>query len=167
MTRKIRLYYRAMLGIKKFSWASFFIGASAGFVVGGLVLGLLVNYLVSNAISGAPTDGMFLGSGVDQVREGISKADQEQKATSVFGKIVSIDSAHGKLVLEVSQIEGKKQFVFSYDNTTVIAYLANDASSTQTPLSSDELKVGDGLTVTTNEAIGSVENQHAVKIIRI
>jgi len=156
-----------MLGIKKFSWVSFFIGAGAGFVLGALVLGLIVNYLISNAISGVPTDGLFLGSSVDQVREGMSKVDAEKTATSVYGHVVSIDTAKGQIVLEVVQIEGKKQFTFSYDNSSTIVYLANDAASTPTPLSAEELKVGDALTVTTSEAVGSVENQHAVKITRI
>jgi hypothetical protein len=156
-----------MLRIKNFSWASFFIGAGGGFVVGALLLGVLVNYLISNAISGASTEGIFLGSSVDQVREGIAKVNAEKAATSVYGHVVSIDVRKGIMVLEVAQIEGKKQYTFEYDSNTQFVYLANDAASTETPFSPETIPVGDGLNVHVNEAVGSVPNQHAVKVIRI
>lgn len=156
-----------MLRIKNFSWASFFIGSGAGFVLGALLLGIVVNYLVSQAISGASTNGVFLGSSIDQVRAGIVQVNAEQEATSVYGKVVSIDHASGTFVLEVMQSTGKKEFTFTYDNSTKIVYLANDAASTEIPLSSDEITVGTGLTVETSEAVGSVDNQHAVKVTRL
>lgn len=156
-----------MLRIKNFSWSSFFIGAGGGFILGVLILGVIVNYLIGQALSGAPTGEMFLGSSVDQVREGISKVNAEKAATSVYGHVVSIDIQKGVMVLEVAQVEGKKQYTFEYDNNTQFVYLANDAASTETPFSPETIVVGDGLNVHVNEAVGSVPNQHAVKVIRI
>jgi hypothetical protein len=136
-----------------------------GAIVGASILGIFVNYIISRAISGESTDGIFLGSSVDQVREGIAKVDEEKKVTSVYGKVVSIGS--GTLVLEVQQIEGPKQFTFIYGDDTKIFTLANDAASSEIPLSSDEIQVGDHLTVTSNEAVGSVQDQHAIKIVKL
>jgi hypothetical protein len=83
----------------------------------------------------------------------------------VYGHVVSI--GQGALVLEVAQADGKKQFAFRYDDHTKFVYLANDAASTETPLSADSIGVNDDLTVFTDEPVGSVANQYAVKIIRI
>jgi len=154
-----------MLRIKKFSWPSFFIGAGSGFIIGALVLLGSVNYLISQAISNAPTEGKFLGASIDQVRAGFAQVNAEKAETSVYGHVVSIHN--GTLVLEVVQSTGKKQFTFTYDNNTKIVYLANDAASTQVPLSSEEITIGTGLTIETNEAVGSVPNQYAVKITRL
>lgn len=157
------------IGMKKIkiSLPSLFIGAGAGLVLGALIMGAFVNYLVSRAVSNTSTDGQFLGSTIDQVRDGISRVNAEKKATSVYGHVVSIDVKNGILVLEVAQTEGMKQYTFEYDNNTQFVYLANDAASTETPFSPETIPVGDGLNVHVNEAVGSVPNQHAVKVIRI
>lgn len=129
------------------------------------MMGLFINYLISSAVSGAPTSGQFLGSSIDRVREGISRVNEEKAATSIYGRVVSI--SEGVLVLEAAQSTGKKQFTFVYDNNTAFVYLANDASSTQLPLPTDEITAGTGLTVETNEPVGSVANQYAVKATRL
>src|SRR3569832_1555676 len=126
-----RLYYRAMLGIKKFSWASFGVGAVAGIILGAGSLALFVNYLFTNAHSSKDTSALFLGGSIDQVREGLAKANEEKKVTSVYGKVLSIGG--GTLVLEVAQIEGPKQFTFIYGDDTKIFSLANDAASSEVP----------------------------------
>lgn len=154
-----------MLRIKNFSWVSFFIGSAVGVVVGALVLGLFVNYLVSRAISGASTQGVFLSGAIDQVRQGIANTNAEQQTKSVYGHVVSIGG--GTLVLTVAENEGPKQFTFRYDNATKFVYLANDAASSEVPLSADTITTGTGLNVFTNEAVGSVPNQYAVKVIKI
>ncbi len=159
------MYYKVMLRIKNFSWPSLFIGAGSGFIVGALILGLIVNYLISGALSGASTNGKFLGGNIDQVRAGIAQANAEKAATSVYGHVVSI--GNGTLVLEVAQSTGKKQFTFVYDDNTKFVYLANDAASTQMPLSTGEITIGTALTIETNEPVGSVANQHAVKATRL
>lgn len=151
--------------IKNFSWLTFFIGAVSGFVLGALCLGVFVNYVISNAISGQSTAGLPLSGAIEQAREGIANANAEKQAVSVYGHVVSIGA--GTLVLEVSQIEGKKQLAFRYDNGTKFVSLANDAASTELPLSADTIVAGDGLNVFTQEPVGSVENQYAVKVIRI
>jgi hypothetical protein len=151
--------------MKKLSWGSFFIGLGGGFVLGLLVLGLFVNYLISSATSNASTEGKFLSGAIEQVREGMAKATQEKTRTAVYGRVVSIGG--GTLVLEVSNIEGTKEYTFTYDDNTEFVYLANDAASTELPLSADTIEAGAGLSVFTNEAIGSVANQYAVKIIQI
>lgn len=152
--------------MKNISIPSLLIGGAAGFIIGVLALGIFVNYLISNAISGAATTGLFLGSSVDQVREGIAKVNDQKKALAVYGHVVSIGS--GTLVLSVFQLDGsKKDMTFTYDDHTTFVYLANDDASTPTPLSSDAIQAGDGLNISTNEAIGSVANQYAVKVTRI
>lgn len=151
--------------MKKLSWPSFFIGAGAGFVLGALLLGVAVNYLIRNALSNESTQKLIFGAAVEQVRAGIVNVKQEQESTAVYGKVVSIGG--GTVVLEVSRLDGPKEFTFVYDDNTSIVYLANDAASTQVPLSSDEITAGDGLNIMTREPVGSVAGQYAVKIIKI
>ena len=151
--------------IKNFSWASFFIGAGAGFVVGALVLGIFVNYLISRAISNDSTNGYLLGGAVEQVREGINMVKGEKERTSAYGKVVSISG--GTLVIEVANSQGPKQYTFKYDDNTKFVSLANDAASTEIPLSTDTIEVGTELNVYTKEAMGSVSNQYAVKVIKL
>ncbi len=159
------MYYISMLGIKKFSWVSFGVGAVAGIILGAGSLALFVNYLFSNAIYYDDASGKFLGTSINQVHDGLMKVSEEKKATSVYGKVISVGG--GTIVIEVSQVEGPKQYTFIYDDSTRIVSLAHDAASTEVPYSSDEIQAGDRLTVTTNEAVGSVSNQHAVKIIKL
>jgi hypothetical protein len=152
--------------MKKFSWSSFFIGTGAGIVIGVLALGILVNYLISNAIAGTSVAGQPLGGAIAQIREGMARADEIKNETSVYGQVVSI--GQGSLVLSVTQDGGtKQQFTFRYDNNTKFVSIANDAASSEVPLSSDSITPGEGLNVYTNEAIGSVANQYAVKVIKI
>ena len=150
--------------IKNFSWASFFIGAGAGLIVGALVLGLFVNYLISRAISNESTSGVLLGQAIDQVREGINNVKGEKERTSAYGQLVSISG--GVLVIEVANSAGPTQYTFRYDDNTTFVSLANDSASTEIPLSTDAIEVGTELNVYTNEAMGSVQNQYAVKVIK-
>lgn len=154
-----------MLRIKQFSWASFFIGGGAGVVLGLILMATFVNYLISSARSGAPTDGAFLGSAIAQVRAGIEYDQHVQEATSIYGSVVSIGS--GTLVLKVYRVEGYKNMTFMYDDSTKFSYYANDNNSTEMPLSSDTIVPDDRLTIYTNEPIGSVANQHAVKVTKL
>lgn len=144
---------------------SFFIGAGAGTLLGLLLMGVFVNYLVNRAKSDVSTNDAFLGGAIEQVRQGMTLAARERESTVVYGHVVSIGG--GKLVLEVARTSGKKQYTFMYDDSTKIVFIANDAASSEVPLSSDEIEVGVGLNVFANEAIGSVADQHAVKIIKI
>jgi hypothetical protein len=155
-----------MMGIKKFSWVSFLIGTGLGLIVGALSLGLVVNYLISNALSNVSTDGKFLGASIDQVRQGVAREEARKEQKSVYGQMVSIGG--GTLVVSAGQLDGtKKELSFKYDDNTAFLYLANDDNSTPTPLSSDALTEGDSITIDTNEPVGSVENQYAVKVTRI
>jgi hypothetical protein len=155
-----------MISWKNFSLSSFFIGAGIGFLVGVLLLGVFVNYLITSAVSGTGGEGVFLASQIEQVRQGILIEQQQKTATSVYGRVVSIGG--GTLVLEVRRSASAPQnLTFVYDDSTTIVKLANDAASTEVPLSSDEIAVGVGLNVYTDEPIGSVNNQYAVKIIQI
>ncbi|MES2006699.1 MAG: hypothetical protein V4436_01165 [Patescibacteria group bacterium] len=151
--------------IKNFSWASFFIGGGVGLVLGALVLGVFVNYLISHAISNESTDKAFLGGAIDQVREGIAIVNAENKATSAFGHVVSISG--GVLVLNVTNSQGSKEHTFTYDDNTKFITFANDAASTEIPFSADTIQIGDGLTVHMNEIVGSVVNQYVVKVYKI
>jgi hypothetical protein len=155
-----------MRGIKDLSWPSLAIGFGGGFVIGALVLGIFVNYLISNAISNKSTDGQFLGSTIEQVRQGMAQTEGRKEQKSLYGQVVSIGG--GTLTIAASQLDGtKKNLTFKYDDHTVFVYLANDSASTPTPLSTDNLAVGSGVTIDTNEPVGSVENQYAVKVTRI
>jgi hypothetical protein len=151
--------------LKKISLPSLFIGMGSGFVLGLLIMGLFVNYLISGAISGKSTDGSLFGGAIDQVREGIATVNQEKTQTSVYGRLFSIGG--GTLVLEVSRRDGDKRYTFIYDDATTFVYIGNDLASSELPLSSDSIEVGTGLNIFTNEPIGSVENQYAVKVIKI
>ena len=149
----------------KISFPSLFIGAGVGFILGLLVLGLFVNYLIGSAISNAPTNGSLLGGAIDQVRAGMAQAAGRKNSRSVYGQVLSIGG--GTLVISASQLDGSRQNMsFVYDNSTKFVYLANNAASTPTPLSTDAIAQGDGLTITTAEPIGSVENQYAVTVTR-
>ena len=133
--------------------------------MGVLVLGILVNYLISSAIANTSAAGP-LGGAIAQIRAGMAKADEQKNQTSVYGHVVSIGG--GSLVIDVTEDDGtKQQFSFVYDSSTKFVSIANDAASTEVPLSSDSIVAGDGLNVFANEAIGSVANQHAVKVIKI
>ena len=151
--------------IKKLSLPSFLIGAVAGIVLGVFVAGIYANYIINRALSGASTSGTPFAGEIDQARESIVNLNEEKNTLSVYGQVVSIGG--GTLVLLVSQTEGKKQFTFTYDDSTVFVYVADDSASTQLPLSSDTITPGTGLNVLTAEAVGSVPNQHAVKVIKI
>lgn len=151
--------------IKNFSWVSFFIGGVCGVLLGALMLGLVVNYLIQKAISNDPATGVFLGQAVEQVREGFAIVGAEKQATKVYGNVVSI--GNGILVLRVQRNQGQVDYTFTFTDQTKIVSLAQDAVSTEIPLSSDAIEIGAGLNVFTNEPVGSVENQHAVKIIQI
>lgn len=151
--------------IKNFSWASFFIGGGVGLVLGAIVLGLFVNYLITRALSSESTDGFILGGAVNQVREGINTVKGEKERTSAYGKVVSIQN--GTLIIQVANSQGPTQYTFRYDDNTKFVSLANDSASTEIPLSTDTIEVGTGLNVYTNEAMGSVSNQYAVKVIKL
>lgn len=150
--------------IKNFSWASFFIGAGAGVLLGILALGLFVNYLITRAVSGEATNGLMLGGAIEQVREGINNAKGERERTSVYGQVVSIGG--DVLVIEAATSGGAKRYTFKYDNNTTFVSLANDSASTEIPLSTDTIEVGTGLNVQTNEPVGSIQNQYAVKVTK-
>lgn len=154
-----------MLGLKNISWPSFFIGLGGGFIVGVLALGILVNYLFSHALYATSGGSGPLAGAINQVRSGIAHVNAEQESHTIYGKLVSIGD--GTLVLEAVRSDGEKQFTFTYDNSTTFVYLANDAASSEVPLSADAIDQGTGLTIYTNEAVGSVANQHAVKVVKI
>lgn len=151
--------------LQSISLPSLFGGIAIGFIIGVLSLALLVNYLISNAIKGDSTSALFLGSAIEQVRQGITVTNVQKAATSVYGKVTAIGA--GTLTLEVYRPDGTQSFTFVFDDKTTIVKLAADAESTQIPLSSDDIEIGAGLTVSTNEPAGSIENQYAVKIVQI
>ncbi len=145
---------------------SFFIGAGAGVVLGLIIMGLFISYLINGAKSNAPTDNVLLGGAIEQVRKGMQYEEHLKAATSVYGRVVSMQG--GTLVLSVMHTtDDVRQLTFMYDNATKFVSFANDANSTEVPLSSDTIVPGDNITVLANEAVGSVVNQHAVKIIKI
>lgn len=145
---------------------SFFIGAGVGMTLGLILMGLFVSYLIGAAKSNTPTEGVPLGGAIEQVRKGIQYDARLKTATSVYGRVVSI--REGMLELSIIHTtDDVRQYSFLYDAATAFVSFANDADSTEISLSSNAILPGDSVTVFTNEAIGSVANQHAVKIIKI
>lgn len=141
-----------------------FVGIGIGVVIGALAVGLFVHYLISAALSNTPTKGQFLGSSIDQVRNGIETSKAEQDSTNVYGKVLSIGG--GALVIEATRTAGNKEsFTFVYDDSTRFVQLKHDAASTELPLSSDTITSGTYLYVSANQPIGSVTQQHATKIV--
>ncbi len=79
------------------------------------------------------------------MREGLAASKNEHERTSVYGKVVSI--GRGILVLDVTNIEGKGEYTFVYDDNTKFVYVNNDSASTELPLSTDTIEVGTGLNI--------------------
>lgn len=145
---------------------SFFIGAGAGAVLGLILMGGFVSYLINSAKSNTPTDGVLLGGAIEQVRKGMQYESHLKAATSVYGRVVSIQG--GTLVLSVTHTtDDVRELTFVYNDATKFISFLNDANSTEVQISSDTITPGDNITVQASEAVGSVANQHAVKIIKI
>jgi hypothetical protein len=151
--------------VKNISLPSFFIGGLVGFVLGVLVLGIVVTYLVNQALSLGSVNGLPLSGAIEQVRAGIAHDIQEQQATSVFGKVVSNES--GQITLSVYRQNVEQTLTFTYDDTTTFTRLANDDASSELPLSSDTIEAGDRLTISVKEPVDSVPNQHAIKVVKM
>lgn len=150
--------------IKKlfYPFAPLVTGLVIGVVVSAIALFAYVLYFLGMIRSGEWNQQTGL---VRTIGEQVRTSVMQEKATAINGKAQSIQN--GVITVEVNRAATGKQIMhFSYDNTTQFVRLNNDDDSTELPIYPTEIVVGDEITILTKEPIGSVDNQHAVKVVK-
>lgn len=149
---------------KKFSLVSFIIGLLVGLLVATIFVIGSVMYFYNSIESGRWNDqpGIVRNIG-DQVRAHIEM--EEDRPTSVYGAVTKVEEA--SIEIEVQGALGVRTLSFRYDAATVVVDLADDDESSEIPMRAVDLQLGEGITIITNEPVGSVSDQYAVKIVKI
>jgi hypothetical protein len=120
----------------------------------------LATYLVVNPSIGQT---VYTDAGI------VTEEEQTAAVNAVYGKITKIAGASLEVRVEVG--DSVVPFSFTYDDNTsfsVFAYADDeDLVGSETAISSNEISVGDTVSVYTKEAPGMTSSQRATRIVKI
>ncbi len=143
----------------KFSLKNFALGVLAGAVLILVLDAAIVAYGV-NAVKQGTWESV---RGVRDVVQVVRQDIHEENKTSVSGILTRVGESDFEI--EATRLEGKVILRFTYDATTEFIKTQNDDANTPVPVNPKDMELGQDVAVIANEIIGSVENQHAVKVV--
>jgi hypothetical protein len=143
----------------KFSMKNFALGLLAGVVLVVAIDAAVVAYAV-NAVKQGTWQEI---NGVRDVIQVVRQDLREENKTSTSGILKRVGESDFEI--EATMLKGKVTLRFTYDSTTQFIKTANDDDNTPMPVNPQDMELGQDVAVQANEPIGSVENQHAVKVV--
>lgn len=138
---------------------SFGIGLLAGIVLMVVVDAGIISYAVAGIKDGSWQNQAGIRDVIQVVRQDL----REENRTSTSGILLRVGDSDFEI--EASRLEGKVTLRFTYDSSTQFIKTKNDDANTPIPMNPKDMELGQDVAVQANEPIGSVENQHAVKVV--
>lgn len=138
---------------------NFGLGLLAGIVLMVIVDSLIISY----AIEGVKNGTWEQQGGIRDLIQVVRQDLREENRTSTSGILMRVGDSDFEI--EASRLEGKVTLRFTYDASTQFIKTQNDEANTPVPVNPKDMELGQDVAVQANEPIGSVENQHAVKVV--